>query len=139
ARTSTKEGVEARTSIIDKKVKVNKDATEVVETRRCIVKNDFETKYESDDDSVYQSDKNRMKVNREAKAKEKDNQNPGMNEPNAENSMPTDNVRGETFKEHDIYINKSGEVKVVAKCRQRPPRLSDPEKGKQRKQTKYPS
>nr|GEZ38776.1 hypothetical protein [Tanacetum cinerariifolium] len=108
ARTSTKEGVEARTSIIDKKVKVNKDATKVVETRRCIVKNDSETKYESDDDSVYQSDKsvdylspseeeviklrNRMKVNREAKAKEKDNQNPGMNEPNAKNSMPTDNV-----------------------------------------------
>ncbi|GJW82263.1 hypothetical protein Tco_0146238 [Tanacetum coccineum] len=95
--------------------------------------------------------------------------------------MPADNVRGETFEEHDIYMNellkslntadkdgitedpfisiekhvemylmydetthwrlrkpKVGE-KVVAKCGQRPPKLSDPAKGKQRKQTKYPS
>ncbi|GKA92496.1 multidrug resistance-associated protein 5 [Tanacetum coccineum] len=29
-----------------------------------------------------------------------------MNEPNEENSMPVDNVRGETFKEHDIYMNE---------------------------------
>ncbi|GJW15785.1 multidrug resistance-associated protein 5, partial [Tanacetum coccineum] len=34
---------------------------------------------------------------------------------------------------------RSGEVRVVAKYGQRPLRLSDPEKGKQRKQTKYPS
>nr|GFC97596.1 multidrug resistance-associated protein 5 [Tanacetum cinerariifolium] len=32
----------------------------------------------------------------------------------------------------------SGEVRVVAKCGQRPPRVSDPKKGKQRKKTKYP-
>ncbi|GJU82190.1 hypothetical protein Tco_1284555 [Tanacetum coccineum] len=29
-----------------------------------------------------------------------------MNEPNEENSMLTDNVRGETFEEHDIYMNE---------------------------------
>nr|GEW38692.1 hypothetical protein [Tanacetum cinerariifolium] len=118
-----------------------------------------------------------MKANREANAKTKDNQDPGMNEPNSKNSIPTDNVRGETFEEHDIYTNellkslktadkdgltedpfisvekhvnrypmydgtthsrlrkpklqlgeKSGEVTVVAKYIQRPPRLSDPEK-----------
>ncbi|GKB10963.1 pentatricopeptide repeat-containing protein, partial [Tanacetum coccineum] len=100
--------------------------------------------------------------------------------------MPADNVRGETFEEHNIYMNellksltaadkngitedpfisvkktcrefkecvtyyavangfslwyeRSCEARVVAKCGQRPPRLSDPEKGKQRKQTRYPS
>ncbi|GJX66193.1 hypothetical protein Tco_0300536 [Tanacetum coccineum] len=184
-------GVEARTSTKDKgKEKVSEDASDVVETRRCTVENDSETVYESDDDT-----------NRKAKAKAKDNQDLGMNEPNAENSMPTNNVRGETFEEHDIYMNellkslktadkdgltedpfifvekhverypmydetthwrlrkpkvdekyvsvvqfkecltyyalendfslwyeKSREVGVVAKCEQRPPRLSDPEK-----------
>nr|GEW19403.1 reverse transcriptase domain-containing protein [Tanacetum cinerariifolium] len=89
--------------------------TEVVETRRCIVRNNSETEFESDDDSDYQSDKsvdylswklrNRMKANKEAKAKAKDN-HPGMNEPNAKNSIPADNVRGETFEEHDIYTNE---------------------------------
>ncbi|GJR26425.1 hypothetical protein Tco_1102657 [Tanacetum coccineum] len=139
--------------------------------RRCTVENDSEAEYESDDDSDYQSDKsveylspgeeelielrNRMKANRQAKGKAKDNQDPGMNEPNAENSMHADNVRGETFEEHDIYMNellkslktpdkdgltedlfvyvekhvdRSGEVRVVAKCGKRPPRLSGPEK-----------
>ncbi|GJR37031.1 hypothetical protein Tco_1212715 [Tanacetum coccineum] len=47
-----------------------------------------------------------MKANRQAKAKSKDNQDPGMNEPNAENSMPADNVIGDTFEEHDIYMNE---------------------------------
>ncbi|GKC94686.1 multidrug resistance-associated protein 5, partial [Tanacetum coccineum] len=104
--------------------------------------------------------------------------------------MPADNVKGETFEEHDIYMNellkslktadkdgiteilsflkpkvgekytsvaqfkecltyyalengfslwheRSGEERVVAKRGQRPPRVSAPEKGKQRKQTKY--
>ncbi|GJR57481.1 multidrug resistance-associated protein 5 [Tanacetum coccineum] len=78
-----------------------------------------------------------------------------MNEPNEENNMPADNVRGETFKEQDIYMNellkslktadkdgitedpfisvkkyveRSEEVRVVAKCGQRPPRVSDPKK-----------
>ncbi|GJT91077.1 multidrug resistance-associated protein 5, partial [Tanacetum coccineum] len=135
-----------------------------------------------------------------------------MNKPNDENSMPANNVKGETFEEHDIYMNvllkslniadkdgrtedpfifveknverypmydktihwrlrkpkvgekyvsvaqykdyltyyalangfslwyeSSGEAMVVAKCGQRKPRFSDPEKGKQRKQTRYPS
>ncbi|GJR06568.1 multidrug resistance-associated protein 5 [Tanacetum coccineum] len=90
-----------------------------------------------------------------------------MNEPNLENIMPADNVRGETFKEHDIYMNellkslktvdkdgitedpfisvekqvvgeKSREEKAVAKCGKRSLTVSAPEKGKQRKQTKYP-
>ncbi|GKC58787.1 multidrug resistance-associated protein 5, partial [Tanacetum coccineum] len=153
-----------------------------------------------------------MKANREAKAKVKDNPVSEMNEPNNKNSMDADNVRGETFKKHDIYMNEllkslntadkdgitedlfisvekhvemypmydettqwrlrkpkvgekyvsvtqfkecltyyalangfslwyemSVEVRVVAKYGQRPARLSDPKKSKQRKQTKYPS
>nr|GEU78904.1 ribonuclease H-like domain-containing protein [Tanacetum cinerariifolium] len=168
-------GVEARTSTTDKgKDKVSEDATEVVETSRCTVENDSEAEYESDDDSDCQSDKSVDYLS-------PDNQDPGMYEPNAENSMHANNVRGETFEEHDIYMNellkslktgdkdgltedpfvsvekhvesvqmmytntylcfncRIGEVRVVAKCGQRPPRLSNPEKGKQRKQTKYPS
>ncbi|GKE79519.1 hypothetical protein Tco_1545639 [Tanacetum coccineum] len=106
ARTSTTDGVEARTSTTDKgKEKVSEDGTEVVETRRCTVENDSETEYESDDDSDYQSDKSvdylspsekelielkkRMKANREAKAKQKITKTPG-----------------ETFEEHDIYMNE---------------------------------
>ncbi|GJX79127.1 hypothetical protein Tco_0327276, partial [Tanacetum coccineum] len=203
ARTSTTEVVEARTSTTEG-VEVSKDASDVVETRRCTVKVDIETEYESDDESDYQSDKsvdylspgedelielrNRMKANRKAKAKAKDKPDSEMNEPNKENSMPAGNVRGETFEEHDIYMNKllksfktadkdgitedpfisvgekytsvaqfkecltyyalangfslwyerSGEVRVVEKYGQRPPRVSAPEKGKQRKQTKCP-
>ncbi|GJR57482.1 hypothetical protein Tco_1499644 [Tanacetum coccineum] len=58
ARNSTTEGVEDRTSTKDKgKEKVSEDASDVVETRRCIVEIDSETEYESDDDSDYQSDK----------------------------------------------------------------------------------
>ncbi|GJW05049.1 hypothetical protein Tco_1563905 [Tanacetum coccineum] len=223
------EGDEARTSTINKgKEKVSQDATEVVETRRSTVEIDTESEYDNDDDSDYQSDKsvdylspgeeelielrNKMKANRVAKAKAKDNPVSKINEPNDENSMPANNVRGETFEEHDIYMNKllrslktdnkngiaeypfisiekhverypmydetthwrlrkpkvgekyvsvtqfkecltyyalangfslwyemSVEVRVVAKCGQRPARLSDPKKSKQRKQTKYPS
>nr|GEX17025.1 pentatricopeptide repeat-containing protein [Tanacetum cinerariifolium] len=217
-----------RTSTKDKgKEKVSEDASDVVETRRYTVEVDSQTEYKSDDDSDYQSDKsvdylspgedeliklkNRMKANRKAKAKAKDKPNEEMNEQNEENSMLADNVRGETFEEHDIYMNellkslktadkdeitkdpfnsvkkhverypvydettywrlrkpkigekytsvaqfkkcltyydlansfslwheRSGEVKVVAKCGQRPHRVSDSKKGKQRKQTKYP-
>ncbi|GJR38301.1 hypothetical protein Tco_1213985 [Tanacetum coccineum] len=203
ARNSTTQGVEARTNTKDKgKEMVIEDASDVVETRRCTVKLDFKTEYESGDDSDYQSNKpvdclipsedelielrNRMKTNRKEKAKAKDKPDSGMNEPNEENSMPADNVRGKTFEEHDIYMNEllkslktadkdgitkdpfisiekhmesvaqfkecltnyalangfslwhemSGEERVVAKCGQRPPRVSAPEKGKQRKQTK---
>ncbi|GKC45687.1 hypothetical protein Tco_1063409 [Tanacetum coccineum] len=122
ARTSTIEGVEARTSTKDKgKEKVSKDALDV-KTRRCTVEVDSETEYESDDDSDYQSDKsvdylspgedelielrNRMKANRKAKAKAKDKPYSEMNELKEENSMPADNVKGETFKKHDIYMNE---------------------------------
>nr|GEY33382.1 hypothetical protein [Tanacetum cinerariifolium] len=202
ARNSTAQDVEARTSTRDKvKEKVSEDASDVVETRRCIVEVDTETEYESDDDSDYQSNKlvdylspgedkliklrNMMKASRKAKAKAKDNPDEEMNEPNEENSMLANNVRGKTFKEHDIYMNdllkslktadkygitedpfifvkktcrefkecltyyalandfslwyeRSGEVRVVAKCGQRPPRVSDPKKGKQKEQAKYP-
>ncbi|GJW32717.1 multidrug resistance-associated protein 5 [Tanacetum coccineum] len=224
ARNSTTEGVEAMTRTKDKrKEKVSKDASDVVETKRCIVEVDNETEYESDDESDKLVDylspgedeliklRNRMKANRKEKAKVKDKPDSGINEPNEENNMPAENLRGETFEEHDIYMNellkslktadkdgitedpfisvekhverypmydetthwrlrkpkvgekytsvaqfkecltyyalangfslwheKSGEEKVVAKCGQRPPRVSAPEKGKQRKQTKFP-
>ncbi|GJW06280.1 multidrug resistance-associated protein 5 [Tanacetum coccineum] len=211
-----------RTSTKNKgKENVSEDASDVVETRICTVEVDSETEYESDDDSDYQSDKsvdylspgedelielrNRLKANKKAKAKAKDKPDEDINEPNEENNMPADNVRGETFEEHDIYMNgllkslktvdkdritedpfisvekhverypmydetthwrlrkpkvgaqfkecltyyalangfslwheRSGEVRAVAKCGQRPPRVSNPKKGKQRKQTKYP-
>ncbi|GKD55447.1 hypothetical protein Tco_1288834 [Tanacetum coccineum] len=197
------EGVEARTNTIDKgKEKVSQDET----------KSDKSVDYLSPGEEEVIELKNRMKANREAKAKVKDNPFSKINEPNDENNMHADNVRGETFKEHDIYINellkslknadKDGitedpfifvekhverylmydetthwilrkpkvdekyvsvawfkecltyyalengfslcyeriyEARVVAKCGQRPPGLSDPEKGKQIKQTRYPS
>nr|GEW97438.1 multidrug resistance-associated protein 5 [Tanacetum cinerariifolium] len=155
---------EMESSTTDKgKKKVSKDAAEVIETRISIIEIDSETE---------------IKVNREVKAKAKDNPASEINEPNDENSMSADNVRGKTFEEHDIYMNelfkslnnadkdgitenpfifvgenyvnvaqfkecltyyalangfslwyeRSGEVRVVAKCRQRPPRLSDLEK-----------
>ncbi|GJR51496.1 hypothetical protein Tco_1402017, partial [Tanacetum coccineum] len=123
ARNSTTQGVEARTRTKDKgKEKVSEDASHVVETRKCTVEVDNETEYESDEESDYQSDKsvnylspgedelielrNRIKVNRKEKAKAKDKLDSGMNEPNLENIMPADNVRGETFKEHDNYMNE---------------------------------
>ncbi|GJZ86885.1 hypothetical protein Tco_0658495 [Tanacetum coccineum] len=207
------------TSTTDKgKEKVSQDATEVVEARRSIIDRGSDIDFDSDDDSDYHSDKsvdylspgkeelielkNRMKANRVAKAKEKGNPISEMNKPNDENGMPVDNVRGDTFEEHDIYMNellkslktadedgitedpftfvkkhverypiydetthwrlgkpkfkefltyyalengfslcyeRSYEARVVAKCGRRPPRLSDPEKGKQTKQTRYPS
>nr|GEV38724.1 multidrug resistance-associated protein 5 [Tanacetum cinerariifolium] len=113
-------GVEARTSTTDKgKDKVSKDATEVVETSRCTVENDSEAEYESDDDSDYQSDK-------------------------SVDYLSPDGLTEDPFVSVEKHVERlvksmSGEVKVVAKCGQRPPRLSNLEKGKQRKQTKYPS
>ncbi|GJX50866.1 hypothetical protein Tco_0277711 [Tanacetum coccineum] len=111
ARTSTTkvdatDGVDAT----DKgKEKVSQYATEVVQTRISTVKIDSEAEYDSDDVSDYQSDKSvdylspgekelielriRMKANREAKTKAKDNPVSELNKPNDENSMPTDNVR----------------------------------------------
>nr|GEV66677.1 peroxidase 20 [Tanacetum cinerariifolium] len=105
------------TSTTDKgNEKVSQDETKGVDAKTSTINID----YDSDDDSQYDSDKsvdylsigkeeliklrNRMKANREAKAK--GNSVSEMNEPNAENSMHADNVRGETFEEHDIYMNK---------------------------------
>ncbi|GJY58099.1 multidrug resistance-associated protein 5 [Tanacetum coccineum] len=181
--------VEARTSTTDKgKEKVSEDAT----------KSDKSVDYLSPGKEELIELRNRIKANREAKAKAKDNLVSEINEPNDENSIHADNVRGETFEEHDIYMNellkilnttnkdgitedpfisiekhverypmydetthwrlrkpkvsekyisvaqfkeclacyalangfslwyeRSGEVRVVAKCGQRPPRLSD--------------
>nr|GEY63742.1 pentatricopeptide repeat-containing protein [Tanacetum cinerariifolium] len=176
-----KKGVEARTNIIDKgKKKVSQDETEGVEARTSTVDSDYDSEFDIVDDSEYDSDKsvdylspgeeqlielkNKMKANREAKAKAKGNSVSNMNEPNDENIMPVDNVRGETFEKYDIYMNelltrlkttdedgithdpfilvekhvdKSFGKKVVAKCGQRPPRLIVLEKGKQRKQSMY--
>ncbi|GJY45028.1 hypothetical protein Tco_0433241 [Tanacetum coccineum] len=123
ARNSTIEGVEARTRTKDKgKEMVSEDASDVVETRRCIVEVDTEIEYKSDDESDYQLDKsvdylspgedelielrNRMNANRKEKAKAKDKPDSRINEPNEENCLPADNVRGETFKKHDIYMNE---------------------------------
>ncbi|GKC50749.1 hypothetical protein Tco_1073494 [Tanacetum coccineum] len=146
----------ARTNTIDKgKKKVSQDETEGVEAWTSIVDSEFD----SDDDSEYDSDKsvdylspgkkeliglrNRIKTNREAKAKPKGNPVLEMNEPNDENSMLVDNV-GETyvtveqFKEcltyyalangFSLWYERSSRKKVVAKCGQRPPRLYVPEK-----------
>nr|GEX15047.1 multidrug resistance-associated protein 5 [Tanacetum cinerariifolium] len=155
ARNDTTEGVEARTSTKDKgNEKVSQDASDVVKTRRCTIEVDSETEYESYDDSDYQSDKsvdylspgedefiklrNRMKANRKAKAKAKDKLDSEMNEPNEENSMHANNVRDGITEDPFIYVEKymEREVRVVAKCGQRPPKVSDPEKDKQRKHTR---
>nr|GEX88354.1 peroxidase 20 [Tanacetum cinerariifolium] len=160
------QGVESRTSTTNKsKEKVSQDATEVVKAKISTVKSDSESEYDSDDDSDYQSDKSvdyfspgeeelielksRMKANREAKAKVKDNPISEMNKPNDENNMHADNIRVSVaqFKEcltyyaletgFSLWYERSCEARVVAKCGQRPPRLPDPEKGKQRKQTRF--
>ncbi|GKB47340.1 hypothetical protein Tco_0898093 [Tanacetum coccineum] len=84
----TTDGVEARTSTTNKgKEKVSKYATEVVQTRRSTIEINTETMDDSDDDSDYESDKSvdylspgeeeliqlRNMINRESKAKAKDN------------------------------------------------------------------
>ncbi|GJX16889.1 hypothetical protein Tco_0217721, partial [Tanacetum coccineum] len=122
ARASTTEGVEVRNSTTEG-VEARNSTTKGVEARtRTKDKGKEKIEYESDDDSDYQSDKsvdylspgedelielkNKMKANRKEKAKAKDKPDSGMNEPNEENNMPADNVRGETFEEHDIYMNE---------------------------------
>nr|GEX30522.1 multidrug resistance-associated protein 5 [Tanacetum cinerariifolium] len=112
-------GVEARTSTIDNsKEKVSHDEIEGVEARTSTVDSD----YDSDDDNEYDSYKlvdylspgkeeliklrNRMKANREAKSKAKGKTYSKINEPNDENGMHADNVKGETFEEYDIYMNE---------------------------------
>ncbi|GJR80547.1 multidrug resistance-associated protein 5 [Tanacetum coccineum] len=166
------DGVEARTST----TKV--DATDGVDSKTDKGKRSNSVDYLSPGEEELIELRNRMKANREAKAKAKDNLVFEMNEPNNENSMPADNVKGDTFEEHDIYMNqllkslntadkdgitedpfiyvgekyvsvaqfkecltyytletgfslwyeRSGEVRVVAKYGQRPPRLSALEK-----------
>nr|GEU66036.1 MAK10-like protein [Tanacetum cinerariifolium] len=119
----TTEGVKVRTSTTDKgKEKVSQDAIDGVEARTSTIDMNYDSEFDSADDSDYHSYKsvdylsldeeelielrNRMKDNREAKAKVKGNPISKINEPNDENSMSANNVRGETFEEHDIYINE---------------------------------
>nr|GEV04770.1 zinc finger, CCHC-type [Tanacetum cinerariifolium] len=118
ARTSTTKGVEARNSTTEG-VEARTSTLEGVEARNKTKDNGKE---KSNDDSDYQSDKsvnylspgeyeliklrNMMKANRKAKAKAKDKPYSEINKPNEENSMLADNVRGETFEEHDIYMNE---------------------------------
>ncbi|GKE27623.1 hypothetical protein Tco_1443007 [Tanacetum coccineum] len=47
-----------------------------------------------------------------------------------------DGIIKDPFISVEKHMERSGEERVVAKCGQRPPRVSAPEKGKQRKQTK---
>ncbi|GKD50880.1 hypothetical protein Tco_1279856 [Tanacetum coccineum] len=91
-------GVEARSSTTDKgKENVSQDETGGAEARTSTVDSDYDKLIGL---------RNRIKTNREAKAKPKGNPVLEMNEPNDENSMLVDNVRGETFEEHDIYMNE---------------------------------
>ncbi|GJV87197.1 hypothetical protein Tco_1531135 [Tanacetum coccineum] len=156
-------GVEAMTNTTDKgKEKVSQDETEGVNTRTSTVVSDYDNEFDSEYDSDKSIDylspgeeefievRNRMKANREAKAKAKGNSISKINEPNVENSMPADNVGEkyvtvEQFKEcltyyalangFSLWYEKSSGKKVVAKCGQRPPRLFVPDKGKQRKRS----
>ncbi|GJS91799.1 multidrug resistance-associated protein 5 [Tanacetum coccineum] len=101
------------------KVKVSQDETEGVGVDASTsITGKGKKKFKTDNDSEYDSNKsvdylspgeeelielrNRMKANREAKA----NSVSEMNVPNAKNSMHADNVRGDTFEEHDIYMNE---------------------------------
>ncbi|GKB94177.1 hypothetical protein Tco_0980314 [Tanacetum coccineum] len=99
---------------IDKgKEKVSQDETEGVEARTSTVDSDYDSEYDSDKSVDYLSPgeeelielRNRMKANREAKAK--GNSALEINEPNDENSMPADNVRDydEDGKTQDPFIS----------------------------------
>ncbi|GJR50203.1 putative reverse transcriptase domain-containing protein [Tanacetum coccineum] len=99
------------------KENVSQDETKGVEARTSTInkgKKKFDSEYDSDKSVDYLSHgkeeltefKNRMKANREAKAKAKGNSVSEINEPNDENCMSADNVRGETFEEYDIYMNE---------------------------------
>ncbi|GJR75814.1 hypothetical protein Tco_0088179 [Tanacetum coccineum] len=117
------------------------------QARTSTVNSEYDSDFDSDDDHDYDSDsvvdylspgeeelielRNRMKANRENNAK--GNSVSEMNEPNNEKSIPTDTARNETMLEHDMSYGK----KVVAKCGTRPPKLSDPAKGKQRKHHRW--
>ncbi|GJT43816.1 hypothetical protein Tco_0952531 [Tanacetum coccineum] len=157
-------GVEARSSTTDKgKENVSQDETGGAEARTSTVDSDYDSEYDSDNSIDYLSPdeeelielRNRMKANKEAKTKAKGNLVTEMNEPNDDNSMSADNVRGckndatvEQFKERltyyalangfSLWCERSSRKKVVAKYGQRPPRLSVLEKGKQRKHSRVP-
>nr|GEV46888.1 retrotransposon protein, putative, unclassified [Tanacetum cinerariifolium] len=148
-------GVEAMTSTKDNgKEKVSQDTIKGVEARTSTADIDHDSEFDSDDDNEYDSHKsvdylspdeeelielrNRIKANKEAKAKGK-----------AYGEVGEKYVTVEHFKECLIYYalangfslwyEKSSGKKMVAKYGQRPPRLSVPNKGKLRKQSRYPS
>ncbi|GJU43056.1 multidrug resistance-associated protein 5 [Tanacetum coccineum] len=144
------EGVKARTSTTYKgKEKVNQDETEVVEARKSTVESDYESEYNSDDDSDYQSYKGETfeeydiymnELLKSLKTVDKD----GITkypfiyvEKHVKTNLmydETTHLRLRKPKVGEKY--RSCEARVVAKCGQRPPMLSDPEKCKQRKQTR---
>nr|GEZ27135.1 pentatricopeptide repeat-containing protein [Tanacetum cinerariifolium] len=130
------EGVEARTSNIDKgkdategvkattstsnkgKKKVSQDATECVEARTSTVDSDYDSEFDNDDDSDYHSEKlvdYILVLFKEC-----------LTYYALENGF-------------SLWYAMSSGMRVVAKFGQRPPRLSVPEKGKQRNQCRYPS
>nr|GEV43642.1 phospholipase-like protein [Tanacetum cinerariifolium] len=138
ARTSTTEGVEAKNSTI-----------EGVEARTSTKD---KGKEKSDDDSDYQSDKsvdyvspgeeelielrNKMKALRKAKAKAKDKPDGITKDPfiSVEKHMERYPMYDETTQWRlRKPKERSGEVRVVGKYGQRPPRVFDPEKGKTKK------
>ncbi|GKB66531.1 hypothetical protein Tco_0927943 [Tanacetum coccineum] len=114
------EGVETSTGNIDKGIDATRDGNGAGSGRGGHPHP--QTRLPNDDDNGDQSDKsvdylspgeeelieirNKMKANRDANAKAKDNPVSEMNEPNDENSTPANNVRGETFEKHDIYMNE---------------------------------
>nr|GEV97079.1 squalene cyclase [Tanacetum cinerariifolium] len=129
------EGVKARTSTSDRgKEKVSQDATEGVEARTSTVESDYNSEFDINDDNDYHSDKlvdylspgeeeliklrNRMKADREAKDKAKANPISKINEPNDENIIPADNVRGRPRKNQsvinleDVDVGVRGPVRV---------------------------
>ncbi|GKF65753.1 multidrug resistance-associated protein 5, partial [Tanacetum coccineum] len=109
----------------------------VVQTRRSTVENDSETEYDSDDDSDYQSVdylspgeeelielRNRIKANREANAKVKDNLVSEMNEPNNKNSMPADNVR-DPFISVEKHVERYQMYDEITHWRLRKPKVGE--------------
>ncbi|GKA77741.1 RNA-directed DNA polymerase, eukaryota [Tanacetum coccineum] len=130
-------GVEARISTIDKgKEKVSQNETKGVESMASTVYSDCDSEFDSEYDSDKSVDyltpgeeeliklRNMMKANREAKAKAKGN------------PVGEKHVTVEQFKEcltyyalangFSLWYERSSRKKMVAKCGQRPPRLSVP-------------
>ncbi|GJY99527.1 multidrug resistance-associated protein 5 [Tanacetum coccineum] len=132
---------------------------EVVKARRSMVESDSESEYDSDDDSDYQSD-NLKTADKDGISEdpfifvEKHVERYPMYDETTHWRLKKPKV-GEKyvsvaqFKEcltyydlangFSLWYERSCKARVVAKCGQRPRRLSDLEKGKQRKHTRYPS